>query len=448
MAAIRQLALCLMIVVGLAGAAQAQGIPLLRDAEAEYGLDVLARPILTSAGLPARRTRVLIVNDMAMNAFVIDSRTVFVNAGLILRLQSADQLQAVIAHEVGHIANGHTSRRALNAKAARNASLAGIAAGVAAGVATGNPGAGAGIAMGTTSSAMRVYLSHSREEEAAADSSGLVYMAQAGIDPKAFQNVLGLFEGQEAIDPTRADPYVRSHPLTRDRLRAVGLMVDEISPQTSDLSDRSEADYWFARVKGKLSAYMRSPGYTFGRLKEGDTSDAAQIARAMAYFRSSDMPAARREIGVLIERSPNDAYAHELLGWMEIESGNPKAAIPSYEAAARLAPNEPLIKAGYGRALLAVDTPEMNRRALEVLEQARSGDSDDLALLRDLAIAYSRAGDTGKASLATAERYALAGKFKDAEIHAERAAAQLPVGSPGWERAQDVIREAESKTRR
>ena len=72
----------------------------------------------------------------------------------------------------------------------------------------------------------------------------------------------------------------------------------------------------------------------------------------------------------------------------------------------------------------------------------------DLALLRDLAIAYSRAGDTGKASLATAERYALAGKFKDAEIHAERAAAQLPVGSPGWERAQDVIREAESKTRR
>jgi predicted Zn-dependent protease len=160
------------------------------------------------------------------------------------------------------------------------------------------------------------------------------------------------------------------------------------------------------------------------------------------------MPAARREIGVLIERSPNDAYAHELLGWMEIESGNPKAAIPSYEAAARLAPNEPLIKAGYGRALLAVDTPEMNRRALEVLEQARSGDSDDLALLRDLAIAYSRAGDTGKASLATAERYALAGKFKDAEIHAERAAAQLPVGSPGWERAQDVIREAESKTRR
>ena len=55
MAAIRQLALCLMMLIGLAGAAQAQGIPLLRDAEAEYGLDVLARPILTAAGLPARR---------------------------------------------------------------------------------------------------------------------------------------------------------------------------------------------------------------------------------------------------------------------------------------------------------------------------------------------------------------------------------------------------------
>ncbi len=444
---LRRLVLCLLL-LGLPAAAPAQGIALLRDAEAEHGLDILARPILTAAGLPARRTRVIIVNDMGMNAFVVDSRTVFVNAGLILRLQSADELQAVIAHEVGHIANGHASRRALNAQAARNASLAGIAAGVAAGVATGNPGAGAGIVMGTASSAMRVYLSHSREEEAAADSSGMVYMAEAGIDPKAFQSVLGLFEGQEAVEPTRADPYVRSHPLTRDRLRAVGLMVDDIRPQTSDLSDRSEADYWFARVKGKLSAYMRSPGYTFNRLKADDDSDAAQVSRAMAHFRSSDMPAARREIGVLIERSPDDAYAHELLGWMEIESGDPEAAIASYETAARLAPDEPLVMAGYGRALLAVDTPATDKKALEVLEHARARDSQDTGLLRDLAIAYSRAGEEGKASLATAERYALARKYKDAEIHAHRAAAQLPVGSPGWERAQDVIREAESHKRR
>lgn len=442
---IRRLALWLMLLAGIFVAAPAGAISLLRDAEAEHGLDILARPILTAAGLPARRTRVIIVNDMAMNAFVVDNRTVFVHAGLILRLQSADELQAVIAHEVGHIANGHAVRRRLNAQAARNATLLGLAAGVAAGAATGNPGAGAGIAIGSHSSAMRVFYSHTREEEAAADNSGMVYLSQAGIDPEAFRGVLSLFEVQDAITPGRQDPYTQTHPLTRDRLRAVDLTAAELKPEPTD---RSEAEYWFGRVKEKLSAYLRSPGYTFTKLKPGDSSDAAQVARAMAYFRNSDMGQARQAIGVLIERSPDDPYAHELLGWMEVESGNPGAAIASYETAAALAPTESLILAGYGRALLAVNTPASDRKALEILEQARARDSYDAALLRDLSIAYARSGDNGRASLATAERYALAGEYKDAEIHAQRAASQLPVGSPGWERAQDVIRAAAAAKRR
>lgn len=442
---IRRLALWLMLLAGIFVAAPAGAISLLRDAEAEHGLDILARPILTAAGLPARRTRVIIVNDMAMNAFVVDNRTVFVHAGLILRLQSADELQAVIAHEVGHIANGHAVRRRLNAQAARNATLLGLAAGVAAGAATGNPGAGAGIAIGSHSSAMRVFYSHTREEEAAADNSGMVYLSQAGIDPEAFRGVLSLFEVQDAITPGRQDPYTQTHPLTRDRLRAVDLTAAELKPEPTD---RSEAEYWFGRVKEKLSAYLRSPGYTFTKLKPGDTSDAAQVARAMAYFRNSDMGQARQAIGVLIERSPDDPYAHELLGWMEVESGNPGAGIAAYETAAALAPTESLILAGYGRALLAVNTPASDRKALEILEQARARDSYDSALLRDLSIAYARSGDNGRASLATAERYALAGEYKDAEIHAQRAASQLPVGSPGWERAQDVIRAAAAAKRR
>ncbi|MCP5114953.1 MAG: hypothetical protein GY953_29335 [bacterium] len=44
------------------------------------------------------------------------------------------------------------------------------------------------------------------------------------------------------------------------------------------------------------------------------------------------------------------------------------------------------------------------------------------------------------ASLATAERYALIGRTKDAVSLARRAAGILPKGSPGWLRAQDILK--------
>jgi len=69
-------------------------------------------------------------------------------------------------------------------------------------------------------------------------------------------------------------------------------------------------------------------------------------------------------------------------------------------------------------------------------------------MMRDLAVAYAKSGNNGMASLATAERYALQGRLKDAGIHAKRAAGLLPRGSAGWNRAQDVLRAAKTVQQR
>jgi len=145
-------------------------ITLLRDPGIEYGLTELALPVLRAAGLNARRVRVLVVNDDSFNAFVIDSQTIFVNYGLILKTKNAAMLQAVIAHEAAHIANGHIARRMGNFQNART--LAGLGAALAVIAAAAGAGdAAAGIALGTSSSAQRAFLKHTRAEEAAADRS-------------------------------------------------------------------------------------------------------------------------------------------------------------------------------------------------------------------------------------------------------------------------------------
>ncbi|MFC0161381.1 M48 family metalloprotease, partial [Mameliella alba] len=100
---------------------------LLRDADMEYALRQLAAPILTAAGLSPQQVKIIVIDDGSLNAFVTDTRHIFLHSGLIMRLDSAEALQAVIAHEAAHIANGHIARRLGNLRAARTAAGIGMA---------------------------------------------------------------------------------------------------------------------------------------------------------------------------------------------------------------------------------------------------------------------------------------------------------------------------------
>lgn len=422
--------------------ARAQG--LIRDAEIEYSLRRVMAPVANAAGLGASNVRVFLINDSSMNAFVADAQTIFVHTGLLLKLQDTAQLQAVLAHELAHITNGHLTRRAINRKSAGQAALAGLIVGLGAAVA-GSPDVGLGLAAGSGSVAQRVFFTHTRAEEASADQAGARYMIAAGVSPQSMVEVLEIFRGQEALNVSRQDPYVLTHPLTQDRLRAVKGFASAYPK--SDL-DQSDTDYWFARARGKLGAFTQNPSYTLRRIKSSDTSDLALMRRAVAYHRKPDIKAAIEQIDKLVARRPQDPFAHELRGQILLESRRFDAAIQAYARAVQLAPNEALIRAGYGRALLSPDTAASNRKALKELQAARSRDPHDPRMLRDLAVAYARAGNNGMASLSTAERYALSGRLKDAGVHAKRAAGLLPHGSPGWNRAQDILHAAELAAKR
>ncbi|QBY02719.1 peptidase M48 [Rhodophyticola sp. CCM32] len=432
------MASCLLMLVGWAAEAQS----IIRDAEIERGLRELAAPVLRAAGLPAS-TRIIIINDRSLNAFVADARHIFIHSGLLMRMEDPAELQAVLAHEAAHIANGHLSRRPANARSARSAAALGLLLAVAAGSASGNGELGAGIAIGTNSSAVRVFLAHTRAEETSADQAGLRYMVQAGIDPAAMLSVLDLFRGQEALSTGRQDPYMRTHPLTRTRLRNVQAFVNGRSGTAEGAESTPEARYWFARINAKLSGFLNNPAQTLRRVGRRDEGEIATLTRAIAYHQGADASRAISEVGRLLQMRPNDPYYQELQGQILYESRNFPQAVRAYARAAQLAPREALILAGHGRALLAADTSSGNAQARTVLERAYARDPFDPRMLRDLALAYARGGNNGMASVVTAERYAIIGRMEDAEIQATRASGLLPNGSGGWLRAQDVLRVAE-----
>ncbi|MFZ7090609.1 M48 family metalloprotease [Primorskyibacter sp. 2E233] len=415
-----------------AGAPLRAGVSLLRDADIEYGLRQIATPVLSAAGLNPSQVRLILVDDSSLNAFVADPSHIFIHSGLLMKLDSAAQLQAVIAHEAAHITNGHIARRLGNMRTARTAAGLGMILGAAAAAASSNPEAGVGLAIGAQSSAMRLFLSHTRAEESSADISSVRYMMRAGIDPQGAVEVQDLFRGQEALSVRRQDPYMRSHPLSRDRLRALkGLVAGHQTGQRDP-----GAEYWFNRLKGKLTAFKRAPSWTLRRAKDSASQDIALMRQAAAWHRQSNLSKALSNIDGAIALRPKDPYLLDLKGQILLESRKFGPAVQIYGQAAKLAPNDAMILAGLGRALVANGQP---KQALSVLERARSRDYSDPRVLRDLAVAYAQTKQNGMASLVTAERYALTGRLKDAAVHAKRAEGLLPRGSGPWQRAQDVL---------
>ena len=185
-------------------AAQAQSI--IRDAEIERGLQELAAPVLSAAGLPAS-TRIIVVNDGSLNAFVVDPRHIFIHSGLLMRLDDPAQVQAIIAHEAAHIANGHFTRRAANAGNAGTVARLGLLAWVS------RPGSPRGMhrpesgwRLGAASSSQRVFFAHTRAEEASADAAAIGYMVSAGVDPPRFSRCSTSFAGRRRCRPAGRTP--------------------------------------------------------------------------------------------------------------------------------------------------------------------------------------------------------------------------------------------------
>lgn len=420
----------------LTSSIQAGAVSLLRDAGIEHALSQLAAPILRAAGLSPTHMRILVVNDGSLNAFVVDNSTIYLNYGLIQKIQSAAALQAVIGHEAAHIANGHLARRVGNLQSARTAAGLGLLLATVAAVAGAGEAAG-GIALGTSTSALRSFLKHTRAEEAAADRSASSYLRESGVNPQGMVDLHQLFYGQEVLNVSRQDPYMQSHPMTRDRLRAAQAYV---VAHDAENALKPDDEYWFARARGKLSAFNRAPKWTLRRAHEETSDDIRLLREAVAYHRNSNLSAALRAIDAAIVLRPDDPYYYDLKGQILIENRKTDRAIEAYQTAASFAPREALIQGGLGRALLA---DGQAKSALGPLEKARDRDFRDTRVLRDLSLAYAKTDQPGMAALVTAERYALQGNMPDAGRHAQRASNLLPRGSAPWQRAQDVLIAAE-----
>ena len=420
------------------------GIPLIRDAEIEQLLREYTTPILRAAGLGPQNVQVVIINDRTFNAFVMDGRRIFVNSGALFESTTPNQIIGVLAHESGHIAGGHLAKMRQELANAQTQLILATVLGVGAMVASAK-GGGAGQNAGQIGMAAltapqemikRSLLSYVRAQEEQADKAGVKFLAATGQSAKGMYDTFRRFADQTMFTARGVDPYVQSHPMPVERVRALE-EVGRSSPNW-DKKDSPELQLRHDMMRAKLSAFMDRPDTIARRYPASDASLPARYARAISAYRFSDVRSAVAQIDALIAVQPNNPYFYELKGQALLESGRGAEAVAPLRRAAALAPNAHLIRAMLAQALVSTRDAKHADEAIAILRDVLIHEKELVSGYRELAQAYGQKGDLAQADLASAQASFASGDFKTARELAARAKTRLPTGSPGWVKADDI----------
>ena len=431
--------LALFLVLGFsASQALAQGS--IRDEEIEQLMRDYSYPIFRVAGLQPTSVDIYLINDPSVNAFVAGGQNMFIHTGLILESDYPNELIGVIAHETGHIAGGHLARSQDAISNAVVPAYLGAAIGLGLMVA-GLPEVGMAVMFGGQHLAQRNFLSYSRVQEASADQAGMNYLEDTEQSGEGLVAFFDRFRDQEAMITTDQDPYVRSHPLSSNRIALLEERVSNSRYGTPLTATRvSTACGW---RRQKFAASSSQWALCFGVTRPSDTSQEARYARSVAFFRRGETENALGEIDTLIGEEPENPYFRELRGQILFEGGRIGDAVPEYRRSIELRPQSALLRINLGQALLATaehdSNSATNQEALEALQFAVARDNTSSFAWHQLAIAYARAGNEGMADLSIAERYYVVGSMAEARQFAARARDKLPEDTVHWNRAIDIL---------
>lgn len=411
----------------------------LRDAEIEDVFHDFSDPILRVAGINPKDVQIYLVSSPEINAFSALGNLIVLNTGLILKTQNVDELLAVLAHEIGHLAGRHVIRTLEAINQAQNRGLLTAALGTLLAIATGRADAAIAGLMGANQIAERSFLAYSRDQESAADQAAIRYLSQLHWPLQGLVSLTKHFQDQDLLSDKRQDLYIRTHPLGKDRLMAAEIALQH-HPDGKLPPEFQEKYHW---VKVKISAYMLPAKQVLQ--KYSPPKDArGYYACAIACYRLGDHANALTHVNKLLslEKNHPNPYVYELRAQILFDQGKLREGLTDIQKALSLShPPSPLLKVLAAQMMIESSDKVLIQQAIDLLETIKLKEQDNGETWRLLSIAYGKQENMGQMSLCLAEMALLQGDFPRAKNQAQRALHFLPPQTPATLRTQDILRE-------
>ncbi|MDO5087357.1 MAG: M48 family metalloprotease, partial [Comamonadaceae bacterium] len=267
-------------------------------------VDSLWRPLRAAARqrgeLPAELDeryawRVLLGRGGDINAFALPGGYFGLYLGLVGVVDTRDELASVLAHEMAHVTQRHISRMIGQQSRQTPLLLASMVLGALA--ASRNPQAAAALAVGGQAAALQQQLGYSRDMEREADRIGYGIFTQAGFAPRGAAGMFEKLQHASRLSDRGDWPYLRSHPLTTERLAEARRRAPQAAqPTAPDLAQAQVSAR--ARVLARpgvdvLRAWAAAPQDASLASQPPARRVAALYAAALARAELRDLPGAQ-----------------------------------------------------------------------------------------------------------------------------------------------------------
>ncbi|MFM1924810.1 MAG: repeat-containing protein YfgC precursor [Pseudomonadota bacterium] len=259
--------------------------------------------------------RILLGRDRSVNAFALPGGYLGVHLGLIAVVSSNDELASVLAHELSHVTQRHIARSMDEQSKMTPLVIGSMILGAIA--LSKNPQAAQGLIVGGQAAAIQSQLSYSRDMEREADRVGYGVMADAGYDPQGFVGMFGKLQQAAGLNDSGTFPYLRSHPLTTERIADMQARVQLNPADSRAAADVSQA-MLAARAKvlsqnstEALKAWTQDSKATSPQATPAQKAGALYAA-TLSHLQLRDMAAAERQLQALLKTVADDPAAHRL----------------------------------------------------------------------------------------------------------------------------------------
>ena len=376
------------------------------DPEINDYLARLGRRLVEASANPTGNFHFFAIRDNAVNAFAMFGGYIGVNTGTLLTAQSESELAGVVAHEIAHVTQNHLVRQIAKEKQNTLPSLVAMAVGILA--ARSNSSAAAGIITGAQAGVVQAQLAYTRDFEREADREGYRILDKAGYDVRGMGDFFERLQKAGRLYENNAPVYLRSHPLTVERLSDMQNRAEE-SPYRQVVS---HLDFYL--IRAKLRAFNGTPREavadfdTLVREKKFASAAAARYGMAVAQMRAKDATAAQREMDALQALKVSSPLIAGLAAEVRLALKDNAGALVIYrEALQRFSQAKSLVY-GYAEALYAGQHFEQALVFLESQIQLSFADSRLYALQ---AKTYAAQGRRLQQHRAQAEAYILLGQL-------------------------------------
>jgi predicted Zn-dependent protease len=342
------------------------------DAEATDYLGDLGKRLAARTPDARQEFDFFLIRDPQINAFALPGGFIGVNTGLILASQSESELAGVVAHEVAHVSQRHIAGMIAQQKQSSVTALASMAAALLLSRVSGQA-AEAALAFGQAG-AIQSQLNFTRENERDADRVGLQILEKAGFDPHAMAVFFERLQRATRIYEGGAPSYLRTHPLTFERIADIQNRIQEI--QYRQVPD----GIGFQLIRAKLRAQQDTPAeavvfFQQSLAERKFLSEAAsRYGLTASLIRAKDPVRARAELQALRKLVPDSPIVGALSCDLEQQSQGAEKALSCYREALKSYPAYRALAYGYANALLQAGRAEEALRFVELRLQSVADD--------------------------------------------------------------------------